>query len=247
MLSNPAEMYNYLLNKEIGTEHAVLYKAHALILETMGRYKEAEDAFKLGIARNVSSMESLRSCHALFTERMVERVRILQQKRQERAEEGTSNTTASRSSTRAPSRSSRSGLSHAGPSKTLSYSTMPNVPLKNGTVLSVLRDDDVTVPNAPKDEIKVRWDEFATEADAGKENVRTATAWLGKTLPQRSTTRPTSTTGFSIYIDPECQEESTPNDNANDSPPPSDMEDADYLQMIQAIKNRVARPLNPKP
>merc|ERR1712130_110555 len=234
MLSNPGEMFQYLSNKEIGTEHALFYRAHALILESEGKYKEADESFKLGIHRNVHELDTLQHAHTLFTERMVERVRLLQQRREEK-KESASERTSSRSSRTGSSRESRgssqrSGLSHTGASKTLSYSTMPQINVRGGSnrVLSVLRDDDNSLVPAPMDEIKVKWDEFATEEHAQKENVRAAVAWTGKTLPQSArSVRPPTSKSFSVYIDPDCIEtpDSPPNDNDNDLPG----EDEDYL------------------
>lgn len=251
MLSNPIEMFQYLYNKDIGTNWALFYEARALLQENCGKYKDAEDSFKLGINRKAMPVDHLKYKYSQFTNRMEERVKIIMAKREEKAQEerlmksssssssgsGRSSRTSSSSSSSSSHDRRKTGLSAARKSgKTLSYSTMPVVPLqdKSNSVISVLCDEK---PAAPiPNNVKIEWNEFATEETSMKENVLGASAWTGKTLPQKRSKKPAKVCNFSIYIDPECKEELTPpNDNINEV----EDDDIDFMQMIKDIKMKV--------
>ena len=241
MLTNPLEMFQYLYNKDIGTNWALFYEARGMLQENFGKYKDAEETFKLGIARKVEPLEPLKQKYEQFVQRMEERVKILLAKRSEVPRDRTRSSSGSSRSHRSSERRRETGLSSSQRSlgSTLSYSTMPVVPLQDqNQVISVLCDEGNTKPTP--NEIKVEWNEFATEEQSTKENVLTATAWTGKTLPQKRSRKAMKKPMFSIYIDPECQEQHLPpNDNVNE--PAEDVEDEDLMRMIKQIKSNVKK------
>lgn len=241
MLSNPIEMFKYLYNKDIGTNWALFYEARALIQENNGKYKDAEESYKLGIHRKAEPVDHLKQRYSQFTKRMEERVKIILAKREEKVQEERMARSSSSSSRSHPQRQNsdrrKTGLSSRKTSKTLNYSTMPLVPLQEtNSVISVLCDEPAN-PN-PNNDVKIEWNEFATEEQSMKENILGASAWTGKTLPQKRSRKPSKVCNFSIYIDPECQEQLTPpNDNINE--PEDDMDDMDFMQMLKDIKQKV--------
>ena len=240
MLTNPSEMFNYLFNKDIGTDWALFYESRALVQETMGKYKDAEESFKIGVNRKAFPVEKLKQSYELFTERMQERVAILKKKREERGHES-----SSRTSSRSERTSSSRGLSHIRvpgnmQSQTLSYSTMPQVALPTlpNQTISILRDENISTKDKPVNDIKIEWNEFSTEAESMKENIQLATAWSGKTLPQKKSYK-SAAPSFAIYIDPECEEQPTPNDDTTSNKPAEDLDDDDLMKMLASIKKRI--------
>jgi checkpoint serine/threonine-protein kinase len=246
MLTNPAEMFQFLLTNDIGTDWAIFYEAYALSLENMGKYKDAESTFQLGINRNVTNVENLRIKFSRFTARMVERSQQLLKLRQEqeliRNSESTRRNPDEESSgvpRRESTRSSRSALSRIGSvSSGSSRNVDENLRPTNSTqqssrpqsLISVLSDSEIPVDTPCQDDFKVSWNEFATEQESGKENRRLAVGWSGQKLPQKSKKRKeVSKPSFSIYIDPECEPE---------LPKEEETDDAEYYKMIELIKAR---------
>ncbi len=48
MQAEPIEMFNYLHKNKIGETRACLYEAHAIVLETQGKYQEATAIYEKG-------------------------------------------------------------------------------------------------------------------------------------------------------------------------------------------------------
>ena len=233
MLSNPVEMFDYLLNKEIGTDHGIFYEARALNYENFGRYKDAEAAFKLGIYRNVEPLDQLKTNYGRFRNRMMDRVAALQQKKLERqVDQSSGGSEETQRSSRNPALtqlSSRSGSSRIS-------QQVSNIPQPNArSVISVLVDENTpsstSTPQADTFEVKVQWNEFATEEQSSKENIRFAVGWTGQTLPQKRKTSKAKP-AFSIYVDPDDALTPAPTEEVDED------DDEEYMKMIQALKNR---------
>lgn len=47
--NQPVEIFSFLQENSIGIYRACLYEAHAIVLETQGRYQEATEVYEKGI------------------------------------------------------------------------------------------------------------------------------------------------------------------------------------------------------
>jgi len=225
MLTNPVDMFQYLLNKELCTDWAILYEAYALALENSENYKDADEMFKLGINRRAHPVDALKSKYSRFLVRMSEYLARRQQLAEEESQEPASGRRESRP---------RTALSRLGGTSSSRMGSSANSNSARVSLITVLSDSDIAAGSDISDEFKVRWNEFSTEQESTKENIRLAVGWSGQTLPQkkvRSSKSKPKPKGFAIYVDPDCETESQTNDD-------DDGDDEMYYKMIAQIKAR---------
>ncbi|KAJ1563058.1 hypothetical protein HK405_003170 [Cladochytrium tenue] len=66
----PEDVFKYLSVNEIGTQTALFYEEYAELLESLGRFKEAEEVYDRGVRRKAAPLERLARKHAAFQKRM---------------------------------------------------------------------------------------------------------------------------------------------------------------------------------
>ena len=59
----PADVFDYMFDQNIGTSHASFYESWATLLETRSNYKKADEVYGIGIARNAQPLCSLERNH----------------------------------------------------------------------------------------------------------------------------------------------------------------------------------------
>jgi len=59
-IDDPIDIYNYMLDNDIGTSLAIYYKSYADHLELIGATKKADEIYNLGINRNAEPLDSLK-------------------------------------------------------------------------------------------------------------------------------------------------------------------------------------------
>ncbi|KAJ3089502.1 hypothetical protein HK102_006235 [Quaeritorhiza haematococci] len=203
----PVEVFKYLSVNEIGQDLGLFYEEYGLLMESLGRYKEADEIFQLGINRKAQDSERLTRKFYEFQKRMLtvrverdeafmpapgsERAQpVLAVKSKTRTSSSSSTVPSAGSSVRpGPSRMNpvkvgQPGNSRRGPSKIQVYSDADN-----GGVAGVSLASQV-LPSASSSN---PWADFGTEASRRKENTREATQWKGVTLSQKQKGKPTST------------------------------------------------------
>ncbi|TEB34346.1 hypothetical protein FA13DRAFT_1789464 [Coprinellus micaceus] len=75
-VDKPTIIYRFLLANDIGTDHALLYEEHAAVLERDGRKKEADEIYRLGIARKAQPLDHLKARYDDFQKRMMTNMSI---------------------------------------------------------------------------------------------------------------------------------------------------------------------------
>ncbi|KIY72691.1 hypothetical protein CYLTODRAFT_417698 [Cylindrobasidium torrendii FP15055 ss-10] len=70
-VEKPTVIYRFLVANEIGTNHSLLYEEFSAVLERDLRRQEADDIYRLGIARRATPLDHLKSRHQDFQKRMM--------------------------------------------------------------------------------------------------------------------------------------------------------------------------------
>ncbi|KAG7448808.1 uncharacterized protein BT62DRAFT_1074343 [Guyanagaster necrorhizus] len=70
-VERPTIIYRFLIANDIGIYFSLLYEEYAAVLERDGRRKEADEIYRLGIARRASPLDHLKARHADFEKRMM--------------------------------------------------------------------------------------------------------------------------------------------------------------------------------
>lgn len=246
------DVFNYLLHKEIGTEWELLYSCKAAVLENLGKYKEAEEALKLGVNREAKPLDKMENNHKRFLERMALRVAKAKQAKADRElVKGSADSSKSKPSSRsASSRSSQSArpeprrraLGTLAGKKTIPLSTSAEA-VDNGSTATALAVGPDADPTDEKAGDAVEWSHFPTEEDRTKENTAAKEAWAGKTLPQkRKPPRKQPVESFDIFVEEDSDSSGSSSGmsecssaSGKDEVPESD---DDILEMIRRMKEQ---------
>ena len=70
MLSNPIELFDYLLKKNIGTEWSLFYEARALVQEKFHKLEDASETYQMGIKNKAKPVDRLQTNYLKFKERV---------------------------------------------------------------------------------------------------------------------------------------------------------------------------------
>ncbi|SJK98694.1 uncharacterized protein ARMOST_01963 [Armillaria ostoyae] len=70
-VERPTVIYRFLIANDVGIAFSLLYEEYAAVLERDGRRKEADDIYRLGIARRASPLDHLKARHVDFEKRMM--------------------------------------------------------------------------------------------------------------------------------------------------------------------------------
>lgn len=59
-IDDPTDVYDYMLDNDIGSSRAIFYKSYADHLELIGATKKADEIYNLGINRNAEPLDWLK-------------------------------------------------------------------------------------------------------------------------------------------------------------------------------------------
>ncbi|KAJ1926164.1 protein kinase [Tieghemiomyces parasiticus] len=198
------ELFRFLAAKGIGQDLAMYYEEQARLLERLGKYEAADQAYQLGIHRRAQPASRLRQRHGEFQRRMAYRA--------DHSDEEKDEVDALTAPTRGAGRSSRGGPLTRKP---LAGGPRPGgVPLVSRPTAEVPRSNlsiFTDTAGAPEEEPsggrlgrngseEGPWADFGTQLSRRKENIRDATSWAGAKLPQSGRVRPGLAEGGKIDI-----------------------------------------------
>ncbi|TFK26549.1 hypothetical protein FA15DRAFT_615434 [Coprinopsis marcescibilis] len=173
-VERPTIIYQFLLANDIGANFALLYEEHAAVLERDGRKQEADEVYRLGIARKADPLDHLGSRYQEFQKRMMTRV---------------SATPAAPAPTSQPSRKAlavtKSATAKFGSASSQSTvaATLPSVPSSSRAGFQIFSDTsgrggEVIEPS------KGQWQDIGTRKTRVKENVPETQKLVGATIKQ---------------------------------------------------------------
>jgi len=154
-VEKPVDMFSFLFANEIGTAYGLFYEEYALALERDGLKTEADDIYRVGLARKVYQRERLQTRYDDFKRRMIS---------------GIAEPPPPTQPTLAPASKSRKALGQVKASAPLTRSTDSPATTSNAR-LEVFVDGD----DGPVQEPGNEWPEFGTRAGRVKENLREVT------------------------------------------------------------------------
>ncbi|KAI0346155.1 hypothetical protein BDW22DRAFT_1352165 [Trametopsis cervina] len=218
-VEKPNIVFKFCMINEIGTDHALLYEEAALALERSGRKSEADDTYRLGIARRVDPLERLEARYHEFQKRMLASPTLPSNATPAEDTAQASGTpaasgsrrvlgdaSASSSHTTRTTRSSTRLASSASPSIP-AVTPVPSRPQPNARI-AVFVDTpvDASSPHANNEEqAPSAWPELGTRKSRIKENVKEATKAAGSTLKQSGRSHRVASGGtpkISVFVDP---------------------------------------------
>ncbi|TPX46706.1 hypothetical protein SeMB42_g03580 [Synchytrium endobioticum] len=194
---DPRAVFKYMAVNEIGTQLASYYEEYADLLETLSKWNDADEVYKLGLARKAEPLQRLERKYRQFDERWrkgVERGVFVDSS-------SSSSSSSSGSQDDVPSNGSRRALQlREGSAHTLpqNSSIMPPPPppsvmrrndnfptSKQSDRVSVLKHADPPVAVVPAASSSNPWSEYPNNKTLRKENEPQATSWKGQILPQQ--------------------------------------------------------------
>lgn len=203
-LPDPADVFSYLRENNIGQGHALYYIAYATYLELRKNFGRADTMYQQGINRLAEPLDMLRSHYRKFEHRMAARI---QRKNREESEEIPNNAgraTLGRISGRHRNVRAASGALGAGKGKPAAGGIANN---RQGGGLAIFVDDEFSSEeightSAGRDST---WDRLTNFEEARKENLQGATIWGGQRLKQKAVHAPPTAAALEIPVDPEFE------------------------------------------
>ncbi|KAH7913316.1 Mad3/BUB1 homology region 1-domain-containing protein [Hygrophoropsis aurantiaca] len=189
-VERPVIIYKFLLANDIGTDHALLYEEHALVLERDGRRSDADAAYLLGIARQATPLERLQSKHAEFQKRMMTAATLPTQSTSDPAPSSSRIRSALATSSSAPLPTPSGSSSRTlGASASLGdvFGSQPARPASNGR-LQIFVDPSGSAAQESLDATNP-WADVGTRKTRVKENVPELSKAGGTTLKQAGRSR----------------------------------------------------------
>ncbi|KAJ3101754.1 hypothetical protein HK100_004491, partial [Physocladia obscura] len=199
----PEDVFKYLQANSIGQASALFYEEYAGLLETRGRYKEADAIYSLGIARAADPLDNLQSKYNSFQHRMMmpqpkpsstpDYPHLDSETKFDGADGGTLDSGIVRPALGQPAshnhfKSATSFTSYTSFGSTAMSSQLPisnSAPVK----LSVFKDNASTTNEAAlvtaAGEEGTKWADFGTIASQTKENVLAPEKWTSARIPQQ--------------------------------------------------------------
>ncbi|KAH7925451.1 hypothetical protein BV22DRAFT_1064941 [Leucogyrophana mollusca] len=190
-VEKPAVIYKFLLANDIGTEHALLYEEHAVVLERAGRRSEADAAYLLGIARQATPVERLQSKHGEFQKRMMTAAALPTPPSGDTAPSTTRRTAlGTSSSTSSSSNPSGSSIRALGPSSSQGdvFGSQPSTRPTSNSRLQIFVDPSGSETQESLD-ATTSWPDIGTRKTRVKENVPELSKAGGTTLKQAGRSR----------------------------------------------------------
>ncbi|GAA5908533.1 uncharacterized protein JCM6883_005576 [Sporobolomyces salmoneus] len=178
MEQSSEECYRFLFAKGIGEKLAALYEEYAKVLESVGKRKQADQIYLLGINRRATPLDRLKRSHLDFQARMLVAPPLPSPPRPSPSDSDSSRTVrpilASSSTTRpATGGTGTTGGTGVGPKG-------------NGSMFAVFRDDSSSSSAAGAGGAgqEAEWDDFGTVKSRKRENDQEKKEWNGETMPQ---------------------------------------------------------------
>ncbi|KAF8725099.1 hypothetical protein AX14_008387 [Amanita brunnescens Koide BX004] len=173
-VEKPTIIYRFLIANEIGTNFALLYEEFAAVLERDGRKKDADDVYKLGIARKALPLDRLQNRYNEFQKRMLSAAAMPSTANSLDASSSTSESRSSRPQ-RPALTTSRSTLTPSGSSRPTSTPSVPN------SRLQIFVDPSGSEAEAAE---AAAWPDLGTRKSRVKENIPEVKKLSGTTIKQ---------------------------------------------------------------
>ncbi|CED82687.1 protein kinase [Phaffia rhodozyma] len=162
LVERQQDVFEFMLDREIGTDWARLYEIYAEVLEAMGRYSQAESTLQLGIARRAKPLLHIKNRYEAF--------KVRNKDYQSRLPTGDPSTTSASSSSSTTSRTALGTLS-ASAGGAMGSSSKENGK-KNAMAIFVDGGDE------PAEDDRSGWNgELGTRDVGRKENERESVPW----------------------------------------------------------------------
>ncbi|GAA6019370.1 hypothetical protein JCM11491_000915 [Sporobolomyces phaffii] len=183
-MESPEECYRFLFAKGIAEKLAALYEEYAKVLESVGKRKQADQVYLLGINRKATPLDRLKRSHLDFQARMLVAPPLPSPPRAAAAVAASSS--SSRTAAVRPILSS-SSTTTTGPTRGASTSGTGVGPKGNGSMFAVFKDDAAArgaQAAAAAAGQEAEWDDFGTVKSRKRENDLEKKEWTGETMPQ---------------------------------------------------------------
>ncbi|KAM0754458.1 hypothetical protein T439DRAFT_376938 [Meredithblackwellia eburnea MCA 4105] len=194
-VDSPADCYTFLFTRGIGERIGLLYEEYAAALEAIGKRKQADEIYSIGIARLAVPLDRLKKKHAEFKARM-----LVAPPLPPSPPPATSN-----------SRDARPILAGAGVGASLSLAGGKENGAKG---FAVFQDGE----GGTEQEKGKDWEDIGTAKSRKKENTIEAGPWKGETLPMGASSKPGA---FKLEV---FRDEDTPQPHSTSNPDSSSTE-----------------------
>lgn len=222
-IERPEIVWRFLLANDIGTGWAAMYESFAGVLEELGRTKEADEIYLLGIARNADPIARLKAKHDEFQRRVLASALAGSAPAAQKSNSQVSSAVASAPApapTAAPKRkvlgdTSKKSSSSSAPPPPAAGPSRPNARLQvfvddaSPDSPALAAASSLRTPGPPTNV----WSDLGTRATRVKENTKEVSKFAGTTIKQpgaarriaasnsRTTGGTTARTGFQIFVD----------------------------------------------
>ncbi|CAG8480534.1 5192_t:CDS:2 [Paraglomus occultum] len=216
-VEHPRDIFVFLENNEIGQDLAAFYEEYGALLESVKRFKEADQIYQLGIHRRARPLERLKRRFAAFQARVTvsynpaetEDVQSLDPLAENPRRTVLGVKTSASSTRSAPQNvfnardlnkssalqsGNEAGSRQGGMASGISDRKLPIYYDPDGQRASTVLDGPIS--NTP-------WRDYGTELSRRQENIQESTKWKGVTLPMGRSPRTPLSEKFQVYCDKE--------------------------------------------